>query len=113
MKQLIFSLSVLFLLASCNKKDDHSPLESEKGTIEFSFSSLSDLLKSTDDLLDVQSIVVTLEDVSGKKVLENKKIKLFKFNENYTSEPVELYPGEYNITKFWVTDKVDEVLYAT
>ena len=113
MKHIFFSLAVLFLLASCNKKNDPVSTEVEKGSIEFSFTTSSTELKSANNLEDVSSIMVTLEDVTGNIVIENKKIKLFKFNDSYTSEPMELTLGEYTVSKFWVINEVDEVLYAT
>lgn len=114
-RSLIFtSLALLLSFSySCNKEDLIS-----KGSAEFSFSvyeSEDPSLKSTETeaRADISSIVLSITNELGQPVCEDKVIKLFKFNNEYISEPLPLRPDVYQLTKFLVINNKDSIVYAT
>jgi hypothetical protein len=104
-------LSFLFLsLFSC-QENNVSP---EQGKLTFSFDSKSALESGRiagDDT--VKYLIVTVEDASGNKVYERKKIELYYFGGEYLSEPIEIKPGSHKLTEFFVADENNAIVYAT
>lgn len=113
MKSIYLSFAIFaFTLLSCNKEENE---KKSLGTVEFSFSaaSLKSSLKSTSAETVATAVVITVEDLNGKKLYNNEKVDLYSMNGYYISKPVSLVPGGYKLTKFMVVDASNKVLYLT
>ena len=109
MKKLAPIILVFVFLISCEKKDT----EKLTGNITFSVNG-SSMLKSTSAAIsDAKQLVISIENESGASICEMKTVNLYKFNNEFISEPVALEPGNYKLTAFFVTDDADSVLYLT
>ncbi len=86
--------------------------ELKKGKLEFAIDLSSSNARTKDEDESLRFIVITVEDNSGNKVYDRKKIELFKFGGSYLSEPVEFLSGQYSLTEFFVLND-DGVEYAT
>lgn len=84
----------------------------KKGKIEFAFESSSANAKVKTDSETLRFILITVKNQSGETVYSRKKIELFKFGENYISEPVEFLAGQYSLTEFFVINDAGVVSYA-
>lgn len=102
---------LLFLMAfafACETED-----AVKKGKLEFAFDLSSANARAKAEAESMRFIVITVEDMSGNKVYDRKKIELYKFGENYLSEPVEFLSGQYSLTEFLVLSDNGDVAYAT
>jgi hypothetical protein len=115
MKKIItyFPIMYLIFLFSCQTENMMEPI-SENGKLELSISAekLSKMLKKT-TTGSITNVVVDIEDGTGQSIYSNEIIPLININGEYISEPISLETGNYNLTKFLVTDETNTVLYAT
>lgn len=104
---LVFLL-VLLVPISC-QKEEVSP---KTGKLEISFSqsetSSGGRIKS-----DISSLLVSIKNDAGDFVYEREHISLFKFGEEYLSEPIALTAGSFTLTEFIALDESNAALYAT
>lgn len=105
-----------FTFQSCkNTPDDQTKPE---GQLEFAFSvnQLKSALKSTTDSGYVQGItnvVVTIEDLQGNVVKNSEKVEIYNMNGYYISKPISLVAGGYKLSRFFVLDAKNNVVYAS
>lgn len=104
MNKFLFGLlSLVLLIASCDKRDDV-----QKGTVIFSANIVaSDNGRIAED--QVSAVIISLEDADGKIVLDNKEYAVNGFQ----SDPILLEIGAYEVTKFLLMNDLGEVIYAT
>lgn len=105
------AISMSFILSSCAEKESES---TSKGKVEFS-SIIQNSLKSYNGSDSTEILKVALVEIKNSNqeiVVSNQKLQLYKFGENYVSEPVDLIAGSYTLTKFLLINEFDEVVYA-
>lgn len=109
-----FFLSMILIFFICVGCNDNSldPALNQYGKITIGISSANSLKKTTSDE-DVKYAVFSVVNSSGQTVYESKKIEILKIGTTYTSNPIELQVGDYNLSKFMLLDKNDVVKYAT
>lgn len=117
-KLIGFNLFVCFLiccfLISCNSDQNLLEPETEKGTVKFNFSSISQDLSKSTDVQNVSAVVITLKDPSGNIIYNQHKLDLFNINGEYLSGPLALNVAQgYNLTEFFVIDENDKVAYVS
>ena len=109
MKKITFLLLSLFLVFTSCKKEK---TDDSKSAVTFTVST-TDLLKSTGTTdSNISAVVVSIRQAGGGAVAEMKNIELYKFNDEYISQPLALKPGNYELTAFFVVDDNDSVLYV-
>lgn len=59
------------------------------------------------------SILLTIKNSAGVIVHEKKQLNLFKFGEEYLSEPIALAVGNFELNEFIVLNEDNEAIYAT
>jgi hypothetical protein len=104
---LIFILAVFIGFTACNK----NKTDEGKGSITFTVGSS---LKSTttSDSSDVSAVIVTIVNEKNQVVVDSKKIGLYTFGSGMISESLQLDAGLYKLTKFFVVDSYDSIVYA-
>lgn len=105
LRVLSLILATIFLVG-CSK--DASLDAAKTGSINISFTSSS--LKS-DLQVQPQALLVTIRDVNGAAMYQNKVIKLYKINDSYTGEALQLTVGKYYIEEFMVLGDSNKVVY--
>ena len=111
MKKLHLIPVILFLFVFQQCSQDEAPA-TEKTKVTFSLSS-SDLTSGRSksySLDDVTTVVANLQ--SGGTVI-SQRINLTKFGDTYATDPVELAPGTYTLTDFFLENDSSSVLFAT
>jgi len=119
MKNVMILIGIFCLIAlnTCTK-DETNGDQTWKGKVEFGVSVVQNNadLKSTacDDNLDkISAALVSIENEDGELVYELKKIAIYKFSNDYISEPLSLNIGLYKLTKFFLINSSDSILYAS
>jgi hypothetical protein len=117
---VIIALAVIIGLNSCNKKTDENPAN---GKLRFSVAMSEDLstLKSakTDssiyDSIPYTSyqLLLSVADMNGVYVFEDKMIPLYSFGNGFVSEQLEIRAGEFFLKKFMVINNYGKVIYAS
>ena len=103
---IVISVIAIFTFMGCKEKKSHT----DGGNIRISWS--NETLKSlTNENID--KILISIENEEGINVYELEEIEIYKFNDEYISEPISLKTGIYNITEFLVVDDEDQVVYVT
>jgi uncharacterized protein (TIGR02145 family) len=120
-KTNIFSmLTIVALMATSmlvfNSCEENTP--DEKGKVTFSFSQVENknlkTTKKAEEEPNPSAVLVTIKDVAGETVYENKKITLYNMSGSYISEPISLLTkNDYKLTKYIVLNGEDEAIYAT
>ena len=112
MKNLLLTSLALtgILFTSCNKKENS---KNASGKIEFTVSTQSNKALKSALAVNASSILISIEDTSGKSIYDSEVISLINFNGTYISQPISLNIGNYNLTKFMVIDITGKVIYAT
>jgi len=101
--------SILISLITCSKKDN----KISSGKIQFSVNAkISSAKKSALIVSTAKSILVSIEDSTGKVFYDSENVELYNFNGIYTSKPLPLKTGFYKLTKFMVVDSAGNVIYA-
>ena len=100
-----------FIFISCNKET----IKEGIGKVIFSLNITKfNNLKSSDTIaLKPTKVIVSIEDMSGKNVIDSKEIIIYQFGESYISEPVALAPGNYKLIKFIILNSENNAIYAT
>jgi hypothetical protein len=98
----------LFISFSCEQEEI---TKERTGKIEFSLLPAGDISGGRTKAL--QAILISVKDGDGNFVYEHHKIELYKFGEEYLSEPISLAVGNFSLTEFIVLDESNAVLYAT
>lgn len=108
-KSLFFAIIVAGTFQMC--KEDVSV---EPGKVKFTFvpSEVSDRSgRITEE--DHAAIQVSIENSNGESILANHRIDLLRAGNGYISESVELLPGNYSLTDFFIVDHTGETAYIT
>src|SRR5688572_2236119 len=109
MKRPLFVLLVLsaFLLSRCREDDD--PIT---GELVFSFNLLTESNgKTSGDIPDGSSIVITLHKSNGEALLSSHKVEVQKIGNRFFSKPLLVPPGRYTLEELFVV-KGDEVMFV-
>ncbi len=110
MKRLFSIFTVLLiLLTSCEKKDNSSLT----GNVTFTIDGSGYFKDTQNTIPDADKLVISIKKENGISECELKTIELFKFNNDYISEPLAFQPGNYKVTSFFVINKFDSVIYLT
>lgn len=103
----------LFTFYSC---EENNVDNSANGIAEFSISMPGDAgTKSaalTDSVKLSFQVMISVEDLAGNVVFNDKLIPLYIFGTGYISENLEIKTGEFRLTKFMVINPSGEVIYA-
>ena len=119
-KITILNLTVLvflFFLPAC-KNDNNIDLPA-KQNISFSFEQIEvQILSSARQKVaaskaDARYVVVTIENSTGTKIYDAKKLELYNFNGSFISESLSLDVADYKLTSFLVLDVNNIVIYST
>jgi|GEM_PF-2858735 len=109
----IITLTSTFIL-SC--EDEKDIIQSE-GKIEFNAVIIDNESKSlkikSDDLREIISAIITIENKNGETIIESKEINFYKFESSYITAPLPLTTGSYVLTKFYLIDNSGTVIYAS
>jgi hypothetical protein len=115
LRSLLIIISILSIgFTACNKSIN----DEGQGELTFAIGSeLKSLVKSAQidsiqDSLQISSVIVTIVNSSNQVVLESKKINLYSFGGSLVSEPIKLSAGLYKITKFFVANTKNNIIYA-
>jgi hypothetical protein len=110
--QVFMAFLIIPLLYSCEKKADNTAT----GVAEFSVSVPSELdakSASSDTSIAVSfQMMVSVEDLTGNVIFNDKLIPLYTFGTGLMSENVEIRTGEFRLTKFLVINASGAVVYA-
>ena len=109
--QAIYLLVLLTVIVfSCDNEENGA----QKGKVEFSFRSKSSSKSGVgrEASVSLRYVMITVEDLSGNKVYDRKKIELLTFGDTYLSEPVDFQPGNFVLTEFLVLDESSTIKYA-
>lgn len=113
----IFGFNLLLLIFTlCSCKDKHGEtIGPARVTLSLHAADISypDNGRVLHTIDDARAVLVGLETASGEFVHEMKLLNLFKFNDSFVSEELQLQPGAYRIAKFFVTDENNNVIYAS
>ncbi|MBN1411173.1 MAG: hypothetical protein JW969_10025 [Spirochaetales bacterium] len=102
---LVLSLAVIF---GC---DFSSPNSALSGRINF-ISEVRD--NSRSPLENVDGVIISIQDaVTEEMVYDSYRLDLYNLNGQYISESLSLALGTYNLTKFFVVDSGNKVLFAS
>jgi uncharacterized protein (TIGR02145 family) len=110
-------LVLLFTLPAC--KNDENIVLPVMQNISFSFEQKEvQILSSARQKVaalkaDARYVVVTIENSTGTKIYDAKKLELFNFNGSFISESLSLEVAEYKLTGFMVLDVNNTVIYST
>jgi hypothetical protein len=111
--RLLSILSLTLLLLACD--DEQSEIK-KFGKLKLSINTIGNInagRASSDNFDNIRKIVVSLETAGGTSVHDMHTLELIRFGNSFVSEELQLETGSYNITKFFVTDEDQNVLYAT
>ena len=110
-------LVLLFFLPACKNADNIDlPV---KQNISFSFEQKevqilsSAIQKVAASKTDARYVVVTIENSTGTKIYDAKKLELYNFNGSFISESLSLDVADYKLTSFLVLDVNNTVIYST
>ena len=111
---VLASLLLCFLVSCENRINE----DSATGKAEFSVSMPGDMAKSEpgsspDSGIISYHIMISIEDLEGNPVITDTLIPVYAFGAGFTSEIVELEPGDFNLTKFLVINPSGEVIFAS
>lgn len=100
--------AVMISLVSCDGDD---PSISYSGNIQFAFS--QEGIVGGRMQQGSLSILLSIKDSGGIYLYEKKQLSLYKFGEEYLSEPISLSTGDFHLAEFIVLDENNEALYAS
>ncbi len=109
MRKFFAFLLVAAIAASCTTEDPNPTNNTGQLVITASNASLSSGRVLTSN---VSSLLVTIEDEAGNKILERAEIPATGFGDSFVTDPVFLNAGSYCITEFFVKDEANEISYA-
>jgi len=94
---------LLLFSSSCQQEENPAP---PKGDVTFAFTQTT-----SDDKATPAFVVLGVTSINGN-ILENVKLPLSRFAQLFTSEPLRLPTGTYQLVQFTVLDKANTILYA-
>ena len=108
LKSILTLLLAMAVAVSC----DEEKITKKTGKLELSF---SDVTSSSGGRLkgNIATVLVTIRGADGQLIHDRKAIELFKFANEYLSEPIALTTGNYSLSEFIVLDETGTALYAT
>jgi hypothetical protein len=106
-----YFLLITFFIAVVSCQDDPSISEAGSGKVQLSFSEA--LVEGGRLQQGSLSILLSIKNADGLAVYEKKQLNLFKFGEEYLSEPIALSTGNFQLTEFIVLNEDNEAIYAT
>lgn len=109
-KNLLFLLTIVWALSSCQKENDDN--QASSGQVEFSFEQKAETYTKAGEAGTPAAIVVSVEDLNGNKIFNAKSIELLNMNGSYITKPVTLVTGNYKITSYMVVDGANNVMYT-
>jgi hypothetical protein len=107
--------TLLFIAQSCTEENDVTP-NTEKVNFAFSLPDQEDnggKKTSSTDLPAGTSLVLSIVTSTGQSVIDHQKIELLKIGDEFISQPIDLPPGHYKLTDFFLVNESSEVLFAT
>ncbi len=117
---VLVSLVMLTGLYSCQKKADH---ELFTGKLKFTLSVSDDfstmksgqrnIIKTDTIIYSSYQILITVEDLNGGTVIEDKLIPLYSFGNGFVTEQIEIKTGDFFLKKFMVINSEGQVIYAS
>lgn len=107
---LLQVLSLLFLFVFSTSCEEESP-KTKTGKLEFSVSQ-NDMI-SGGRAKALHAILISVKDNKGNLIYDRKKLSLYKFGEQYLSEPISLTTGAFVLTEYIVLDENNAAVYAT
>jgi hypothetical protein len=111
---LVSLIAISFL--SCKKGSDKPEKSEGLVAFEFSVNQVKSALKSVADsgyIHGITNVIVTIEDLDGNVVKNSEKIEIYNMNGYYISKPISLIAGGYKLTRFFVLDANNNVVYAS
>lgn len=99
---------IIPFLISCNDSGDD-----QSGQVIFSFDQTNSSIIITDSTLNATSVIVTIADKFGNTFLGEEKLFLTESQQVRVTSSIALPPGEYTLTKFFVLNSSNKVLYAS
>jgi hypothetical protein len=99
-------------ISSCNKDKGDNGI----GTAEFSLNlpvELSQTKSATADSGIVSyQLLISVEDMNGNSILNDKLVPLYTFGTSFVSAKVEIKNGEFRLTRFMVMNPSGAIIYA-
>ena len=103
------------LLSSCQQEEE---LVKPKQEVQFSFvnpqpdgqGNSSGRLAEDED---IRYVYITIKNAAGEAIYAWHTMELYKFGDNYITQPVTLEEGDYTITNFVIMNSKFEFIYAT
>ncbi len=111
-KTYLASLVVMLLIVSSCQEDMTESTNAGQGSIEFRFQ----LPTSENARLQSDSaayVLISVNTSEGEAVVKRHKLKLYRFNDEYISEPIAFGNGNYQLIEYFVLDQKDQIIYAT
>lgn len=112
MKTSLKSLFILLFLFAGFGCDREETFIAKKGAVIFSVGHQGNQQGRSAQESVPTSIVLSIEDHQGNLIFENKKIGLLQFGEGFVSENLELGVGNYKLTRFFVLNADNKIVYA-
>jgi len=114
MKKIPYWLALLFLGATtflqCTEHEDGPGMEK----VQFTFNVKDVAAGGRVQLAQApDALLLSLERSSGERVLSKKKITLLRAGDAFMTEPIDLPPGQYDITEFLLVAGEADVLFLT
>ncbi|RLD76948.1 MAG: hypothetical protein DRJ10_12765, partial [Bacteroidetes bacterium] len=115
--KLIAVLLISSMLFSCEKENGLDILNDQ---VEFTLNLSSDQLKNVlsakecESLDNASKIVLTIEAQNGESTTyTNSELNFYKMGSSYFSEKIALQVGAYKLSKFFLVDESNNVLFAS
>lgn len=104
----------VILLSSC-KDEPGQPLVPGRFSFGLNGGDIgsSEAGRQKDNQENLTKVLVTIENSNGELVHDLEELTLLKLDDDFISEELALMPGMYRITKFFVADGDNNILYAT
>lgn len=108
MKQFVTFLGLAICALSCQHDDSLSPAT---GGVTFSFTSVARSNGRAHEASDVAFILLSVKGDNGQEQ-NDIKLRLHAFGQSFVSESLALQKGSYQLTRFFVLDSAENVVYA-
>jgi hypothetical protein len=102
-------IAILALLAIVSCNQDDSPID-PNGSVAFAVNAGGPEAGKNVSLIP-EKLVVSVEDINGKTIFDNKVVTLVQTSRGYTTEGFQLASGDYRVTKYLVISGT-EATYA-
>ncbi|MBT1705040.1 hypothetical protein [Chryseosolibacter indicus] len=112
MKNLRSSLPVLTLFLTLMGCDNEEFSSTQNNSISFSYN-IARNAEGQSNSTTPSTVVVTVADEAGNLVHENKHLTFSRSSNGFTSEGLDLIPGNYQLVSFLVLDHENKAIYAS